>query len=180
VVQPRHDFNILITGPPGVGKTTLIEKILKTLNLTAVGFFTREVRKRGRRIGFSLETLSGFKTLLASKIGNSSTYKVASYNVYVSNLECVLDHIKTELNKKKADLIVIDEIGKMELFSHAFRSFVLHALNTRKLLGTIMSRDNSFTREIKMRDDVKLIHLTFENRNKKFAELIEILSFKNS
>ncbi|WP_207681619.1 nucleoside-triphosphatase [Desulfonema magnum] len=60
-------LNILFTGPPGCGKTTLVEKIVRHTNTPATGFFTREIRKKGKRVGFSISTLDGKQGVLAHK-----------------------------------------------------------------------------------------------------------------
>jgi len=57
--------NILITGPPGSGKTTLIEKVVSRTGLPVTGFLTREIRERGVRVGFFIETCDGQQEILA-------------------------------------------------------------------------------------------------------------------
>jgi nucleoside-triphosphatase len=59
--------NILITGPPGCGKSTLIEKIVNRIERPVTGFFTREIKKEGRRVGYSV----AFSRLY---IGNLATW----------------------------------------------------------------------------------------------------------
>ena len=167
--------NILITGTPRVGKTTLIERIISNHELKALGFITKEIRKDGVRIGFEIKTLSGLQKTLALKEYYDSQYKVGNYGVYVNNLELVVSKIFNEMEKQRYDLIVIDEIGKMELFSSKFKNLVKIALEQKKLLGTIMYRDNIFTKEIKNRKDTQVFELKIENRNKIKEEIVKML-----
>lgn len=157
--------NILLTGQPRVGKTTMIARILAESKKSAVGFITKEIREKGYRIGFNIETLSGILKPLASKKGKSSKFRVGSYNVYVENVDFVVDYLKAKIEyETNYDLIVIDEIGRMELYSHSFREFVLFCLKQKNVLGTIMMRDNDFTAQIKFRSDTRIFNLTEENR----------------
>ena len=78
--------NILLTGQPGVGKTTAILKIIQHLRSgTAAGFWSREIRNREKRVGFSIETLTGKRGILAH-VDISSQYKVGKYSVNVSDI----------------------------------------------------------------------------------------------
>ncbi|MCG3225955.1 MAG: NTPase [Candidatus Heimdallarchaeota archaeon] len=158
--------NILITGLPGVGKTTLVIQILKELNVSAIGFVTKELRKEGNRFGFNVETLSGTSKLLASKKEKYCKYRVGKYCVFVENVDFIVKMLEEEIGKKSHSMIVIDEIGKMELFSPNFKKFLLNSLDEQKVLGTIMMRDNSFSKEIKNRQDVKLYNIDRTNRNR--------------
>ncbi|KAF5769079.1 putative nucleoside-triphosphate phosphatase [Helianthus annuus] len=135
----------LVTGSPGVGKTTLIAKIVETLkssnpNLKIQGFFTREMRQEGERVGFEVVTLDGRTAPLAS-INTSSAESnrwpmVGKYKVDVASFESLaLPELQV---KEDTDLFVIDEVGKMELFSSLFFPAVLRVLESNKpFLATI-------------------------------------------
>jgi len=165
-----HIKNILLTGKPGCGKTTLIKQIIEELGLDAGGFYTLEIRRGGKREGFKIITLDGKEGLLAH-VNIRSPYRVSKYGVDIKNLEEIgVKSILDALEKNK--VIVIDEIGKMELFSEQFRNAVLAALDSQsKVLATIMLAANPFADEIKKRQDVKLFYLTPENRKKVKEEI---------
>ena len=152
-------MNILITGKPGVGKTTLILKVVQDYQ-DVHGFFTREIRKNRKRVGFSIETLDGKKGILAH-VDIQSPFRVSKYKVNLKDIKKIL----IPSIKKEGDLIVIDEIGKMELFSEEFKQKVIEALDTGKVVATIMERPNLFCDKIKSRKDVKMFTVTEENRN---------------
>jgi nucleoside-triphosphatase len=163
--------NIFITGPPGCGKTTLIKEVLKELKIPAKGFFTEEIRKERERIGFKIVTLSKKEGILAEK-GFKSPYRVSKYGVILKDLEEI--GVKEIEEGLKGDfLIVVDEIGKMELFSSKFREVILKALDSKnKILGTIMEKENQFCDKIKQRKDTKVFYLTRENREKVKKEIL--------
>ncbi|HIE30711.1 TPA: NTPase [Candidatus Poribacteria bacterium] len=142
--------NIFITGNPGVGKTTLVHTLLKELDISAGGFYTQEIRVSGKRRGFKIITLDGREGILAS-VDIRSPHRVGRYGVNLQDLEEIgVQSIVKALESRR--LIVIDEVGKMELFSELFQQTLLQALDSEKaVLGTIMQRDNSFTRDIKKR-----------------------------
>ncbi|MCE7742519.1 MAG: NTPase [Candidatus Heimdallarchaeota archaeon] len=167
--------NILITGYPGVGKTTLINNLVATLNKTCMGMVTNEIREKGKRTGFKIETISGLEFPLASKHNQSSRYRVASYGVYLESIDKVIEHLEKEIQKSNPEIIVIDEIGKMELFSNSFKKFLEYCLDNKLVLGTIMLRDNNYTRQIKERLDTVVFHLTRENRKTMEEEIMEML-----
>ena len=163
--------NILICGPPGVGKTTLIKKILKKINLRAGGFYTEEIRGRSNRVGFKIISLDNQEGILAH-INIKDSQRVGRYGVNINDLENIGAR-SLEQALKNDDLIIIDEIGKMEVFSEEFKEKVLDCLSSKKIvLAAISMVGDKFISNIKRRDDIILFKVTKENRNK----LIEIMS----
>lgn len=155
--------NILITGNPGVGKTTLIKNIISRLNVSAGGFYTAEVRdENGKRRGFKIISLDGREEVLAS-VDVISSRRVSKYGVDVGAVDRVgVTAIRDALNSK--DVVVIDEIGRMELISDRFRDIVQVALDSPKLvLGTIALKETNTAKKIKERKDTRIIKLTRAN-----------------
>ena len=166
--------NIFITGKPGCGKTSLIMEILKELKLDAGGFYTLEIREGGQRLGFKINTLDGKEGILAH-INIKSPYKVGKYKVNIKDLEeIVVKSILDSLKEKK--IIIIDEVGKMEMMSEKFKKAVLAALNSKnKILGTIKLTSGPFTDQIKRQENTKILYLNRENREKIKKEIIRLL-----
>ena len=124
--------NTLITGKPGVGKTTLIRKVVEQVQpVSMAGFYTMEIRSKGHRVGFELIGLNGDRRILAH-VGLESRNLLGKYGVDTPGFEVFLE--KLDLMNPQVQLIVIDEIGKMELFSSRFQRLVLEILNTKKSL----------------------------------------------
>jgi len=157
--------NILISGRPGVGKTTLIKKIAKSLREKGAGFYTEEIRREGRRIGFRITTLEGRGGVLAH-MNSQSSYRVGRYKVNLKEFEEIaVSSIEEGIKKRR--IIVIDEIGKMELYSDKFRRAVLEALeSSNTVIATIPVYKNEFLEKIRQREDVKIYNVTRENREK--------------
>jgi nucleoside-triphosphatase len=167
-------MNYLLTGHPGVGKTTIIKKVLQKLKLPAGGFYTEEIREDDKRMGFAIATLSGLKGVLAHR-NFKSRYRVGEYGVGVYTLNRIgVKEIQMCLMEKK--IIVIDEIGKMELLSPQFQEVVEKALNAdNPVLGTVTLARHPFAQKVKSRDDVKILEVTKENREEIFKALIKEL-----
>ncbi|KKM17580.1 hypothetical protein LCGC14_1674370 [marine sediment metagenome] len=142
--------------------------------MPAAGFYTEEIRSAGRREGFALVTLDGRRTTLAS-VRIRSPHRVSRYGVDVEALEAV-GVAALEATGEAAKLVVIDEIGKMELFSSRFREAVLRALESgRPVLASIMLPSHPFADALKARPDVRLIHLTPESRERALGEVVAAL-----
>jgi nucleoside-triphosphatase len=162
MISLRHD-KTLITGKPAVGKTTLVQTIVAQMaSVKMAGFYTAEIRSKGSRLGFELQGLDGASGILAH-VDIRSRHKVGKYGVDTKGFEEFLDNL--ELLNLDVELIVIDEIGKMELFSNRFRSLIHDVLNSDKqVLASIALKGKGFIREIKQRSDIHLLEVTLGNR----------------
>lgn len=170
--------NILICGPPGVGKTTLIKKILKKTNLRAGGFYTEEIRGRSNRVGFKIISLDNQEGILAH-INIKDSQRVGRYGVNINDLENIGAR-SLEQALKNDDLIIIDEIGKMEVFSEEFKEKVLDCLSSKKIvLAAISMVGDKFISNIKRRDDIILFKVTKENRDKLIKTISSLILEKS-
>ncbi len=166
--------NLLITGRPGVGKTTLVMKVIRASGLTPKGFYTEEIRVGRDRKGFRIKTFEGKEGVLAH-IEYKGRSRVGKYGVDVESFEALaLPELETAL--RDSQIIVIDEIGKMELFSHEFEELVTKVLDSPyPLLGVIKEHGEGFIQEVKARQDVRLFTLTVENRDSLLQEILAVL-----
>jgi nucleoside-triphosphatase len=166
--------NILVTGLPGVGKTTLIKKMSEELkHLHPVGFYTTEIREEGTRKGFELISLEGRKGIL-SHIDIESPHRVGKYKVDIKSFEDFLDQIK--FSAPTIGLIIIDEIGKMECFSDKFKKILNDTLDSEKwVIATIALKGGGLIAEVKKRKDIKLFEITSSNRDSLLSEILKEL-----
>jgi len=167
----RIKKNILITGPPGIGKTTIMKKLAQMLKDTGpAGFYTTEIREGGVRYGFELVGLNGRKGLL-SHIDIKSRYHVGRYGVDIRGFEIFLDALA--LTDPNAELVMIDEIGKMECLSQRFKTVVGTVLNSEKaVIATIALKGSGFIAEVKERKDTMLFEMTLGNRDSLAEEIL--------
>jgi len=169
----------LLTGQPGTGKTRIIKQAIAEMKGKAGGFYTEEIRSQGVRQGFKLVTLEG-QTAILAHINFHGPYRVSKYGVDVDSLDKVG---VSALNQaaQECDLVVIDEIGKMELFSAKFREAVSNILNSgQRLLGTIMLSPNPYADAIKRQPQVNLVTVTRTNHQQVLEELRDWLNAPQS
>ncbi|MBT5023577.1 AAA family ATPase [Candidatus Woesearchaeota archaeon] len=164
--------NILITGMPRSGKSTLLKKLIANFD-KKVGFVTNEVRKDGERIGFEIETNTGEKSILAN-INFKTNFKVSRYFVDIENLNLIIPKVE-DFNSN--DFLFLDEIGQMELFSEKFKVLVEKYLNSSNTCIATLSKiySDNFMENIKKRKDIFLIEITEENRDEREKYLETLL-----
>jgi nucleoside-triphosphatase len=168
------DKNILLTGQPGCGKTTLIQRVIAQLNVPLGGFYTQEMRVGGAREGFKMITFDEQEGILAH-VKHPGPPRVGRYGVDLEALVAVgVASIQRALHNDA--LIVIDEIGPMELFSAAFCQAVTAALDSANpVFGSIVSRSRPFSDRVKARPDVTVIEVSPGNRDKLVDEVLTLL-----
>lgn len=163
----RH---ILLVGTPGCGKTTVTRRALELLRARGAevfGFWTGEIRERGARLGFDIESLSGDRAIMAH-VRFKGGPSVSKYGVDVEAVNRIaVAEIRRALREGRGGaILIVDEIGKMELFSAEFRDAVTTAVGgPLRLLATAMSKPHPFVDALKRRPDVETIAVTAANRD---------------
>jgi nucleoside-triphosphatase THEP1 len=159
----RSCRNILLTGPPRCGKSTLIERIVHQIKRPMTGFFTGEIREKGHRVGFLITTLDGEEGILAHRDFRGK-FRVGKYGVNLEDIEriAVPSMRPTDPNQ----IVVVDEIGKMECFSRLFKKTLIKVLDSEHdVLGSISMKGDPFIQGIKQRMDVTQVHVSESNRD---------------
>jgi nucleoside-triphosphatase len=155
---------LLLTGPPGCGKTTVLERVVEQLgDLRLAGLLTLERREHGPRVGFEAVGLSGGRAILAH-VRIRSHLSVGRYGVEPDR---PLPLIEEELARAPGtvDAYLIDEIGKMECHCPQFISAMRPILDGPvPLVATIALRGGGFIAEVKKRPDVQVVEVTQANR----------------
>ncbi len=168
--------NIFIEGRPGIGKTTIMRSLAAQCSQKRVGgFLTAEIREDTQRVGFRIETFAGEAATLAHidlpvgpRVGKYHVDQAAFERVGVNGLQQAL---------RESHILLIDEIGKMELLSCRFQRVVLQCLDSDiPVIATIMQKPHPFADQIKARNDVRLLSITHENREQIAAELAQAMS----
>jgi nucleoside-triphosphatase len=163
-----HKRVLLLTGAPGVGKTTVLQRTVEALKASGVcagGMVSREVREGGVRVGFEIQDLASGKRGWLAHVNQKSGPRVGKYRVCLSDLEGVgVAAIETALNE--CSVIAIDEIGPMELFSARFKQAVAKALDTAKpVLAVVHAKAHDpLVTSVKQRVDSEIFVVTEVNR----------------
>lgn len=154
---------LLLTGAPGTGKTTIIREAIHATNAKAGGFYTQEIRDGRARLGFEIVTLDGSRAVLAH-VDIRGPQRVGKYGVDVPCLERVaIPAMRRAI--RECSIVVVDEIGKMELLSSSFRDALMEALNSEnRLLGTVMIQPHTFADQIKRDPRVQVVLVSRPNR----------------
>jgi nucleoside-triphosphatase len=164
-------MNVLLTGPPGCGKTTVIRRLIDRLgDLRLRGFYTDELREHGQRVGFEAVGLSGQRTILAH-IRSRSKLRVGRYGVDPQDLRPL---VEAELGApaEAVAAFVIDEIGKMELLCPAFVEAVPRLLDGPvPVVATVALKGQGLIASVKARSDIDLLQVTDANRDSLPEEL---------
>ncbi len=161
---------LLLTGRPGVGKTTVLLKtveVLKSKGYIVGGMISREIRSHGNRVGFEILSLSGNEHGWLAHVDQKQGPQVGRYHV---NLED-LNHVGVAAITRAVEscqVIAIDEIGPMELFSSSFKEAVAKAVQSMKLIITVVHwrERNPLIVELNEMEDAKLFEVTADNRER--------------
>jgi nucleoside-triphosphatase len=159
---------ILVTGPSGIGKTSVMRRVVKDLvdrKYNVGGVVCHEVREGGLRVGFEIMDLATETRGWLAHVKQPTGPVIGKYRVNLIDLEVVgagsiLDALQY------SDILAIDEIGPMELLSPVFQNALLKAVESSKpMLGTLHYRiSNPLVERIKQREDVEIIRITREIR----------------
>lgn len=167
--------NILITGTPGCGKTTLFKRLVEGLrHLEPVGFYTREIREGGVRKGFSLTGLDGSSGLLAH-VDLPGDFRVGRYGVDVAGFEDFI--VRIPFSNRGTRVVMIDEIGKMECFSRKFQRLVSEALDSDKtFIATVALKGSGLIAAVKKRTDIQRFEAIRNNQETIISQILTLLN----
>jgi nucleoside-triphosphatase len=168
---------LLLEGRPGVGKTTVAERLVERLreaDLPLAGFVTREIRERGRRLGFSIRALDGSEGTLAH-VELPGPPRVGKYGVDIAVLERI--GVPALRDSGGDRVVILDELGKMELASSVFRDAVLRVVEgPAAMVATVQLARHPFTDALKRRHGIELVKVTRGNRERLPERLADLLS----
>jgi nucleoside-triphosphatase len=167
-------LRILLEGRPGVGKTTIASRLAEFLQereISVQGFVTRELREHGRRVGFSIRTFDGRDATLAH-VDIGGPPRVGRYGVDLEAFERVA--LPALAEQPSRGIVLIDELGKMELASERFRDAALRLFDSpMSVVATTHVFRHRLTDSLKRRRDVERVHVTRSNRDELPEQLAE-------
>jgi nucleoside-triphosphatase len=160
-----------ITGMPNVGKTQTLLKIIEFLEkagYTIEGMITEAIIENGKRVGFKVYDWQTDENDVFAHVDFDVKDKVGSYGVDISVLEEIgIPAIEKAILSEDVNVIVIDEIGKMEMLSERFCEIVIEALDSGKpIMVTLHKKSRTpLLQDVRRRDDIRILEVTPVNRN---------------
>ncbi|MFB6226880.1 MAG: nucleoside-triphosphatase [bacterium] len=171
-------MNILLSGPPRVGKTTICRMIMDEADRTVKGFVTEDIHHDGERVGFMIEFDDG-ETRVLSHVDFDEPH-VGKYGVDLDTMDWLVGKA-ANWQVDPADLFIADEVGKMELKHDEFKEIVEELLESDvDLLATIPKVGPDFVADIRSRSDVTVLEMDEDNREEVQTELVEVIDLKPS
>ena len=166
---------LLLTGSPGVGKTTVLTKavsILKEKGYSVGGMISREVRESGVRVGFEIIDLSSEKRGWLAHVNQKTGPQVGKYRVNLEDLENIGAQA-INYAVENCDVVAIDEVGPMELFSEKFKDATRKALESTKIVIAVVhwKAQDKLISDAKNMKEAETFTVTTENRDK-LSEII--------
>ncbi len=174
-------INALLQAPPRTGKSTLVDKLcsmLETKGYKIGGIQTPEIREKKKRVGFWVLDINKGKKELLAHINIKSKFNVSKYGVDLNSFdELAITAINYAI--ENCQLVVIDEIGKMELFSEKFQDAVIRGLNSSiPVIGTMGMISHPFVQLLKSRSDVQVLTIDRGNMEDIYQEICRLLGLR--
>lgn len=167
---------ILLTGSSGVGKTTMVMRIAERLvsrGLKVAGITSREARERGWRMGFRIEDLSTGREGWLARKGPGEGLRIGSYHVINEDLLGIGVEALRRAANDRTDLVIVDEIGPMEMISASFRSAVAEVFQAHQPILATIKLGSDYEEVENIRENSLQLELTKENREQIYATLID-------
>ena len=152
---------------PGSGKTTLINRICdhyKSRALKVAGISTREVREGNERIGFKITDLSSNKEGWLARTGERAGPRVGRYFVVSEDLEAIGVGALNRAAEEDASLIIIDEIGPMEMTNPAFRTAVSKVLGSNRTIVATVKYGSHYPEVERTQGEIVRLEVAKNNR----------------
>lgn len=169
--------NWLLTGQPGIGKTTVVQKVSNLLaeaDLKVGGIVSPEIRENGERKGFSIQDLLTGRWEVMAHVDGDSTMKVGRYRVMTHTIDAVCSEA-FPFAFQNADAMIIDEVGPMEWYSQGFKHYTKEALEQPlPVLFVIHQKARaSYVKSLRPKGSANFLEVTENNRDALPEEIFE-------
>ena len=160
-----------ITGMPRVGKTQTLLKIIEKIEKSGYileGMITEPVIVKKKRVGFYVTDWQTKEKKVFAHIDFNKKYKVGDYGIDLNALEEIgIPAVEKAIDDDEVDIIIIDEVGKMEMLSEKFCEIVTDALDSDKTLMVTLHKKSRtpLLQDIRRRDDIRILEVTAVNKN---------------
>jgi len=173
--------NIFLTGSVGVGKSTIIRKVVDQLSLKVGGFSVDREGEKNNWNSFYLVKASAFNEGEQSRKSENNRFAIRKdgSSKWIISID-VFDKMGVQLlsNIDDAEIVIMDELGRFELSAYQFQKKVEDVLNSGKaVLGVIKDESNLFLDKIRKRKDVQIFRVTLENREEVYGEVMGIINY---
>lgn len=163
-------MKIVLTGRPGSGKSTLIRKLVEEFKGRKIaGILTPQILERNQRVGFEIVDLGSGKKEVMASVRYKGSPRVSKYGVSVERIDAIVDRFLEHL--PEAELVFIDEIGRMESFSRKFMDAVETVFDSEKSVVAVVGP--TFLEKFKNRARVFMLD---GNSDEVFLEIRKLLS----
>jgi len=164
--------NLFLTGKIGIGKSTVLKKVLSEIDLSIGGYVTERIYDGHYRKYIARSLNNPKEEYIIVKSDSRDDSKVWFPKAFEKGLVPILDE-----SLKSKDIIVLDELGASEKDIDVFTSKIFELLDSNKIVfGVLKDVDCKFLNDIKIRDDVTVIRITEENRDNIVDEIVNIIN----
>ena len=178
-LNPEQTRFVLVTGQPGVGKTTLIQRIhdqYRNKGFNVVGITTHEVRESDKRVGFKITNISSGEEGWLARVGDGPGPRVGKYKVVTKYLDSIGAKALKQAMEQPNDLVLIDEIGPMEMTSKSFREALAGLLSKRKRVVATVKYGSHYPELARISAaDAISFELSKDNREEIFQKITAIV-----
>ncbi len=171
----QHLKNIFLTGPLHIGKSTIINKVIQQWPEWKIGGFrTRPVFDNAQKCGFIFQSFDGQEDCFAhTEMNSPDQFDVYHYD---ANIFETLGCSALGRSLSESDLIVMDEIGVMEIRARQFQQMIVRCLDAPVwVIGAFQQRADWFRKLLANRSDTVIFEVDSANRDELVQRIIALL-----
>lgn len=165
----------VIVGEPGVGKSSLVQRVVQELSLPVWGLVTRKgdtLEEEAGGFPVYLQHLRGY--------GQEGERKLVAYcnRKQLEVRKEAFDDVAPLLSQPvpASHLVLLDELGVLERVSESFCAAVLGLLNRNQVgIIALKHKDAAFLNQVRGHQYCRCFHLSLENREEVFLQVLDFM-----